>query len=923
MDDDTSEGEEFKSISNDIADYVVVKCQLCGEHKPMTSLRAHTKSAHKVTITEYKSMFGTQLIPMEVIMHRCGICAELVLLDSDHIAVHLKTPGHNISHKDYNACYMQDTRVATKRRVANYVNYVEKDMKKEMNEGITDNKENTSLFPIFNQNIVKQEMKECDTKIRTKRIRREVISFFDYDEELAYEKAMKESLKELKHDLDFSLEDPSSIRQLQMSCSVSMQKIKLSEEEISNGFIIVEKKEVDYLRHEDVKLESVVASDMIKQDVEVVEKNITRYSVGGRIIKQCNICPYSTDRNDKTTMLEHLFSHFPDICGFACIVCRKTEKRKKNLMRHLEAAHSKQWLQLLGISDLQLYEEQFSSNSDEQTNLRAEAYCQIRCDNCGQMFFSTERMAMHEVLGQCKPGEGEINIKKEKKQKVHKKTYIREELKYDFLDDYDESDFHPYNSLETQYSDSEDDDFIPNTSRGNFGQQLFEQTSISASYPGLMECLSGGAPYCCVVPSCNKRPYPTMSSIRRHLTTHDPDMYAYLICPICKYVRPDDHPGDMRKHVTSKHGKDEDWAKENVIVDISEKLQKFRRDTTKDSGQKGNGSFIPFLSKVPISLDDPAIRTSFTGEKGSHTFLVCGVSDCGKKFKSAYNLKRHYSKHDDTLRNKFYECNLCPAESYKLDGIKSHVENTHPEVLFLLESGEDQWTLVKCERWEEFSGQSTALIDGSQYVKKESEEEDEEDYEIVHLVCNYCSVAFNTRNAYMDHRKIHQSDLIGYTCKDCQEGFIVERVFKNHVRGHKKPYTSMKFGSIRCNGCSQYFKKKAEVKTHLKHFHVNLLNNCLFCEVCGDFFMNKKYLEKHMFSHAKQVYKCPVCNKKFLTEDDASIHISKNTCTAPVKSYTCPYGCGRNLKQADLSQHKIHCQPKEEDIFTWDRDTDL
>ena len=53
---------------------------------------------------------------------------------------------------------------------------------------------------------------------------------------------------------------------------------------------------MDYLKHEDVKIEPVVASDMIKQEAEVVEKNITRYSAGGRIIKQCNICPYSTDR---------------------------------------------------------------------------------------------------------------------------------------------------------------------------------------------------------------------------------------------------------------------------------------------------------------------------------------------------------------------------------------------------------------------------------------------------------------------------------------------------------------------------------------------------------------------------------------------------------------------------------------------------
>ena len=69
-------------------------------------------------------------------------------------------------------------------------------------------------------------------------------------------------------------------------------------------------------------------------------------------------------------MQEHLFTHFPDICGFACIVCRKTEKRKKNLMKHLETAHARDFLELLGIGNLEVYASQFSSNSDEQINLR-------------------------------------------------------------------------------------------------------------------------------------------------------------------------------------------------------------------------------------------------------------------------------------------------------------------------------------------------------------------------------------------------------------------------------------------------------------------------------------------------------------------------------------------------------------------------
>ena len=98
-------------ISNDIADYTCVECQICEVHIPMTRLRTHTKSHHQMTITEYKERFGSELIPVEIVWHRCGVCEELVMLDSDHIAVHLKRGGHpRITHKDYNDQYMVDTR---------------------------------------------------------------------------------------------------------------------------------------------------------------------------------------------------------------------------------------------------------------------------------------------------------------------------------------------------------------------------------------------------------------------------------------------------------------------------------------------------------------------------------------------------------------------------------------------------------------------------------------------------------------------------------------------------------------------------------------------------------------------------------------------------------------------------------------------
>jgi hypothetical protein len=61
--------------------------------------------------------------------------------------------------------------------------------------------------------------------------------------------------------------------------------------------------------------------------------------------------------------------HFPDICGLACPVCRKTEKRIANLMRHIES-HPPEVLVLFGIEYIKQYEVKFDSNSEEQISLR-------------------------------------------------------------------------------------------------------------------------------------------------------------------------------------------------------------------------------------------------------------------------------------------------------------------------------------------------------------------------------------------------------------------------------------------------------------------------------------------------------------------------------------------------------------------------
>ena len=99
---------EKVTFSNNLTEVCKTKCKMCGRAYILPVMRVHTKSAHKITITQYKEQFNQQfLYIIEKIFHKCGICGKPVLFDSDSIAVHLKNrDNHNVTHKVYNDTFL-------------------------------------------------------------------------------------------------------------------------------------------------------------------------------------------------------------------------------------------------------------------------------------------------------------------------------------------------------------------------------------------------------------------------------------------------------------------------------------------------------------------------------------------------------------------------------------------------------------------------------------------------------------------------------------------------------------------------------------------------------------------------------------------------------------------------------------------------
>ena len=86
--------------SNSMKDAVRVVCKICSTKQFLTGIRAHTKTTHQMSITEYREKHG-KLEMVEEVQHECLLCAETLLLDADTLARHLKRNHKALAYKDY------------------------------------------------------------------------------------------------------------------------------------------------------------------------------------------------------------------------------------------------------------------------------------------------------------------------------------------------------------------------------------------------------------------------------------------------------------------------------------------------------------------------------------------------------------------------------------------------------------------------------------------------------------------------------------------------------------------------------------------------------------------------------------------------------------------------------------------------------
>ena len=96
-------------VTNDLSQSVKTRCHLCPESDPfpLHLFRSHTRKQHNLAIAEYKDMYQVELV--ERVYHQCGLCRELVILDSDTMYGHLQR-HKPYTVKQYNEQFMIKTK---------------------------------------------------------------------------------------------------------------------------------------------------------------------------------------------------------------------------------------------------------------------------------------------------------------------------------------------------------------------------------------------------------------------------------------------------------------------------------------------------------------------------------------------------------------------------------------------------------------------------------------------------------------------------------------------------------------------------------------------------------------------------------------------------------------------------------------------
>ena len=94
------------TYSNNLDDLVKTFCCECDKAVTISGLEDHIQTHHKMTIKEYKQLYGNprrQII--QLVYHQCGLCEQDILLDCNMLEKHVRR-SHEMEFREYSAKFL-------------------------------------------------------------------------------------------------------------------------------------------------------------------------------------------------------------------------------------------------------------------------------------------------------------------------------------------------------------------------------------------------------------------------------------------------------------------------------------------------------------------------------------------------------------------------------------------------------------------------------------------------------------------------------------------------------------------------------------------------------------------------------------------------------------------------------------------------